>query len=58
MIGRKFGLFGTDNVIEVTGESGDYWIVTISSTGGTITDVLFGKQSLNDSLHERTLQPL
>lgn len=55
MIGKQFKLFGTDNILEITGEQGDYWIITIRSADEEELGVLISKQDLIDSENQGTL---
>ena len=55
MIGEKFELFGTSNMLKITGQQNGYWIVTIESPTGQEINVLITKQDLQESVTQGSL---
>ena len=55
MIGNQYDLFGTGNIFEITGEQGEYWIITIRSFQGAEVGVRMTKQDLAESVSQSSL---
>lgn len=55
MVGGKYKLLGTDNIFEITGDNGQYWVITITSPKGQEVGVIMAKEDLSDSISQGSL---
>ena len=58
MIGDIYELFGTDTLLEITGEGKSYWVVTVRSSQGQELGVRMEKRELAEGVTAKKLKKL